>query len=149
MSPSELWQAYLAIHPQAGPEPEVWSFGVEADYLADLVVKGIKTATSSAHALYALAGEEVPTGGGYDILLDSKGHAVCILETTKVYTCPFDQVSPAHAYAEGEGDRTLAYWRQVHERFFRLWLEEAGLSFSEDMLVVCEEFRVVYPLSDI
>ena len=31
---------------------------------------------------------------------------------------PFDEVSKEHAYKEGEGDRSLAYWRDVHEDFF-------------------------------
>lgn len=47
---------------------------------------------------------------------------------------------------EGEGDKSLAYWRQVHEEFFTEWLEEAGLTFTPDSKVVLEEFRKVYPL---
>ena len=39
---------------------------------------------------------------------------------------------------------SLAYWREVHERFFRQEMEEAGLGFDEDMPVVCEEFSCVY-----
>lgn len=45
---------------------------------------------------------------------------------------------------EGEGDRSLACWRQVHEDFFRAELAEAGLEFSPEMPVACEEFEVVY-----
>ncbi|WP_408543605.1 ASCH domain-containing protein [Streptococcus suis] len=41
--------------------------------------------------------------------------------------------------------RKLIDWRQVHEELFTIWLAEAGLSFSEDMLVVCEDFELVYP----
>ena len=47
---------------------------------------------------------------------------------------------------EGEGDRTLAYWQKLHEDLFSKWLEEVGLHFSQDSLVVLEEFRVVYPI---
>ena len=47
---------------------------------------------------------------------------------------------------EGEGDKSLAYWRQVHEDFFKDWLGEAGLDFTPDSKVVLEEFRKVYPL---
>ncbi|HEM4668346.1 TPA: RNA-binding protein, partial [Streptococcus suis] len=28
---------------------------------------------------------------------------------------------------------------------FTIWLAEAGLTFTDDMLVVCEEFELVYP----
>lgn len=27
MTPTQLWQEFLAINPQAGPEPEAWAFG--------------------------------------------------------------------------------------------------------------------------
>ena len=60
---------------------------------------------------------------------------------------PFCEVTAGHAYKEGEGDRSLAYWRKVHEDFFRAELEEAGLEFSPSMPVVCEEFEMVYPLN--
>ncbi|NQH33369.1 ASCH domain-containing protein [Streptococcus suis] len=145
MIPTQLWQEYLTVNPQAGPEPEAWAFGAVPDELADLVARGIKTATSSAYPLYELEGEEIPQTGGYDIILDSQGNSICIIETTKVYVTPFSQVTEEHAFKEGEGNRSLSYWRQVHEELFTIWLEEAGQAFSEDMLVVCEEFELVYP----
>lgn len=49
------------------------------------------------------------------------------------------------SYKEGEGDRGLTYWQELHENLFSNWLEEVGLHFSQDSLVVLEEFRVVYP----
>lgn len=80
---------------------------------------------------------------------------MCIIQTTKVYVTPFSQVTVDHAYKEGEfrqeGDlsvikeKSLVHWRQIHEELFTIWLAEAGLTFSEDMLVVCEEFELVYP----
>jgi len=56
----------------------------------------------------------------------------------------FDQVTAEHAWKEGEGDKSLAFWRDVHEKFFAECLREAGLEFTPDMKVVCEEFAVVY-----
>lgn len=50
------------------------------------------------------------------------------------------------ASKEGEGDKSLAYWRQVHEKIFTQWLAEAGLEFSPESLVVLEAFKVVYPV---
>ena len=42
-------------------------------------------------------------------------------------------MSKEHAFKEGEGDRSLEYWREVHKKFFRECLEEYGLEFSENM----------------
>ena len=41
---------------------------------------------------------------------------------------------------EGEGDKSLDYWRKVHIKFFE---EEFGDKFNEDMEVLCEEFELV------
>ena len=146
MTPQEMWNAYKKINPSIGDEIDAWAFGVEADILADLVLKGEKTATASAYDLYALEDESLPQEGTFDVILDSQNQAVCIVEITKVSVEPFNQVSADHAFKEGEGDKSLAYWRQVHEDCFAEWLREAGLTFIPESKVVLEEFRKVYPL---
>ena len=146
MTPQEMWKAYKQINPSIGDEIEAVALGVEADLLADLVLRGKKTATASAYDLYALEDEPLPQEGTFDVILDSQNQAVCIVEITKVSVQPFNQVSADHAYKEGEGDKSLAYWRQVHEEFFTKWLEEVGLTFTPDSKVVLEEFRKVYPI---
>jgi uncharacterized protein YhfF len=96
-----------------------------------------KTATASAYDLYALADEALPNKKGPLIsFLDSQDQAVCIVEITKVSVQPFHQVSADHAFKEGEGDKSLAYWRQVHEDCFAEWLREAGMTFTPNSKVV-------------
>ena len=46
MKPQEMWNTYKQINPSIGDEIDAWAFGVEADLLADLVLKGEKTATA-------------------------------------------------------------------------------------------------------
>ena len=141
----ELWARFTE---ETGIEAEydAWAFGDDSDALLNLVVRTDKTSTSSAYPLYALEGEELPKVGEYNIILDSKGFAGCITRTTKVYVVPFKDVTAEHARKEGEGDRSLAYWRKVHEDFFTREMAENGLAFTEDMPVVCEEFEVVYSI---
>ena len=88
----------------------------------------------------------MPQAGSFDVILDSQDKAVCIVEITKVSVMPFNEVSAEHAFKEGEGDKSLAYWQQVHQEFFTECLAEAGLEFSQETGVVLEEFRKVYPL---
>ncbi|WP_221913777.1 ASCH domain-containing protein [Streptococcus halichoeri] len=145
MTAEELWQAYQKINPSIGDEIDAWAFGVQPDLLAQLVLEGTKTATASAYELYAVDQEPLPQVGTYDVVLDGKGQAVCIIHITKVEVLPFNQVSAEHAYKEGEGDRSLAGWRQTHLDFFQPYFEEAGLVFSEQSPIVLEEFQVVYP----
>lgn len=144
MTAEQMWQAFsneTGIHEAY----DAWSFGDNCDQLADLVLRGIKTATCSALPLYALDDEPLPNEKSYSVILDSRDQAVCVIQTTRVYQSAFRQITSEHAFREGEGDRTLAYWQKVHEAFFTKELKNAGLSFDLDLMLVCEEFQRVYP----
>ncbi len=144
MTVQEMWNQFVSTR-NIGDEYTAWAFGDDPDVLAWLVLSGKKTATASAWPLYELEGEELPKAGEYSVVLNSRQEPVCIIQTTKVFLTPFDCVDDEQARKEGEGDLSLSYWRQVHERFFRQEMEQAGLVFSGEMLVVCEEFLCVYP----
>lgn len=145
MTAKQLWEEFAVQHSIGHCEYEAWSFGAQPDLLAQLVASGQKTATASAYALYELEQQPLPQIGKYDVILDSRGEAVCIIQTKKVYVTPFCDVTEEHAYKEGEGDRSLDFWRKTHQQFFAQCLQEVGLKFSPDMQVVCEEFELVHP----
>lgn len=145
MNAEQMWAAYAARSGLADAPYEAWAFGGEPDKLARLTLEGIKTATSSAYPLYTLEGEPLPEAGEHSVILDSREEAVCVIRTERVAIVPFREISPEHARREGEGDRSLPCWRQVHEAFFTRELTRAGLSFYPDMPVVCEYFRRVWP----
>lgn len=145
MNATEMWHAFCAGDPMLANAPhEAWAFGCEPDLLAKLVLRGQKTATTSSYPLYALENEPLPQVGEYNIILDGNDKAICITKTTKVYRTLFKNVSARHAYLEGEGDRSLAYWRKVHQAFFTDELAEVKLDFTPELEVVCEEFEVVF-----
>nr|WP_289038033.1 ASCH domain-containing protein [uncultured Allobacillus sp.] len=144
---TQMWSEYLKMNPSAPTEYEAWAFGDSkemADELAELVLEGKKTATSSNYTLYELEKEELPYVGLINIILDGDGNAVAIVETTSVEIVPFDEVTAEHAYLEGEGDRTLRYWRDVHEDFFKKEFEMINQEFNYKIPVVCERFELVY-----
>lgn len=144
MTATEMWNQFITERNISDTEYEAWAFGDAPDELADLVLKGIKIGTSSAYPLYELENEDLPKAGEYSVILNSKGEAVCVIKTINVEILPYKDVEEIHAYKEGEGDRSLKYWRQVHKKFFETCMTEAGLMFDEEMLVVYEEFEVVY-----
>ena len=139
MTAEELWR-----RSGLSGEYEAWAFGEAPDELAGLVVQGIKTATCSAYELYLIDKEPLPQSGDYSVILNSNEDAVCIVKTLKVYVTEFIRVSEEHAFKEGEGDRSLDYWRRVHERFLTDELASVNKSFDENTKVVCEEFEVIY-----
>lgn len=145
MKAEELWSEFIKKHPEhANKRYDAWSYGAAPEELADLTRKGIKTATASAYELYELENEPLPAPGDFSIILDSKGEAVCIIRTTRIDIVPFDEVTAEFAWKEGEGDRSLLYWRKVHTEFFEEEYTGHGLTFNEKIKVVCEEFERVY-----
>ncbi len=144
MNAAEMWERFCE---KSGIKADCddWAFGGAPDALAELVLNGIKTATASAYPLYEQEQEPLPKAGDYSVILNTKGEAVCIIRTTKVYVVPFREVSADHAFQEGEDDRRLESWREVHRDFFTREMNAGGLTFDEDMPVVCEEFMRVYP----
>lgn len=80
-----------------------------------------------------LTKETVPKEGDLSVITNFYGQPLCIIEITK-----------SDAQIEGEGDKSLRYWRNVHKEFFSKELQEYSLQFNKNMLVVFEEFTVVY-----
>jgi len=115
-----------------------------ADELGALIVAGTKTATCSALWEYEAEGSALPEVGSKTIVLDGNNSPLCIVEATEVAVRPYDEVDARFAYEEGEGDRSLEYWRDAHWRFFSRTLPEIGRDPTIDMPLVCERFRVIY-----
>ena len=144
------WQGFLATLPPDTPRPagySAWGFGDSpemADDLGALVREGTKTATCGLLWEYEADGDPLPQVGEYSVITGGDGSPLCIIETTEVVVRPFNMVDAQFAYDEGEGDRSYAYWRAGHWRFFSRVCKRIGRQISETMPVVCERFRVVY-----
>jgi len=107
-----------------------------ADELLELVLAGTKTATCST--------EDEPntsTPGERWIVRDGRGTPRCVIESTEITYRRFAEVDATFACEEGEGDRSLACWRQAQ------YFGRQG-KFSEDMMLMCERFRLVEIFAD-
>lgn len=143
----ELWQQFIDDKGVSSDTPyDVWHFGDEsmADALGELVFKGIKRATTSLKAEYDYDGDSLPLVDEYSVITDSKNRPLCIIKTVSVEERLFKNVDEAFAEVEGEGDKSLTYWRNAHISFFKDVCSRIGLDFNEDMTVVLEKFEVVY-----
>jgi uncharacterized protein YhfF len=152
-SPIEsFWEAYLATQPENSPLrrqpiPPAWGFGSTqemADELGKLVQEGVKTATCSLLWEHESDGEPLPQVGALSIVLDGDDYPLCLIETVEVEIRPFNEVDARFAHDEGEGDRSLNYWREVHLRFFAPICQKLGMALDDRMPLVCERFRLVY-----
>lgn len=143
----QYWERFAKENDLSRDAPEAWMFGngskAMANELGQLVLEGKKTGTCSAKCMFDLEGDELPQIDEYEIVLDGDCNPLAIIQYTKVEVMPMKNVSEAFALSEGEGDLSYDYWYQEHERAFSEELNQHGLKFTPDLLVVCQNFKVV------
>lgn len=145
-----FWERFLASLPAGKVPPaayDYWHFcdnEKDADELGELVLRGIKTATCAQLQEYEHEGEKITAPGDYSIITNWRGEPLCVIQVTSVRIVPYCEVDAHHAGAEGEGDRSLDYWRKVHYDCFSRECDRQGWNFSEDTPLVLLEFKVGY-----
>lgn len=123
-----------------------FSFGdtrKESDDLLRLVINGAKTATSSLYESYKQKNIPLPKKGEKSIVADYGGREKCLIKITNVRIKPFGKISESFAKKEGEGDKSLEYWKKTHEKFFEKRLKKYRKKLDKKTLIVCQEFKVI------
>ncbi|MGZ8272760.1 MAG: GNAT family N-acetyltransferase, partial [Burkholderiaceae bacterium] len=127
---------------------QAWYFGdtpALAHELVELVLHGPKRATAGLAEFNDLQPDAKPISGGYSVVTELNGTPRAVIRTTSVERRAFRDVDAAFAWDEGEGDRTLADWKEGHRRFFSREMGAAGRTFDEGMLVDLERFELLHP----
>lgn len=114
-----------------------------ANELLELVLIGKKRATASCYEAYNKDGGEPPKIGDLSIVTDWSGTPRCIIETTDITLVPFKNMTFDICQREGE-DECLETWQEGHFRFFTEEGAQLGYTFTEDMIVLFEDFSVIY-----
>lgn len=145
-----FWEEFCRNNPKINSnEPyQVWFFGSTSEMareLAELVLKGKKTATASLLEENKLNPESAPALDGLSVVTDFAGNPQCVIQTTEIRHLPFDEVDAQFAFDEGEGNQTLAHWRDGHWRYFSREAQELKIEFNEKSLVTCERFKLLFP----
>jgi uncharacterized protein YhfF len=145
------WSQYLGSIPRRQEQPsryvESFSFGftpADAREIAPLVLSGTKTATGSVLRSYEADKRRLPAVGDRWIVTVDRDTPVCIIETTDVQIIPFDEVSADYAWEGGEGDRSLATWREIYWEYITTEYQRLGLEPSAKAPLVMERFHVIY-----
>ncbi len=114
--------------------------------LIALIRGGGKRAGASLLWSHEHESDPVPAVGDIGIVLDDADEPAPVTRVTRVDVCPFDQVTPEFAALEGEGDLSLAWWRDAHWRFFSRECAAIGRVPDGSMPVVCAAFEVLHML---
>jgi uncharacterized protein YhfF len=148
-SARNMWGDYLDKHLEDAfhEAPQVIHFcdnQQDADLCADLVKNGIKKATTDSLLGLQYRNEPLPRIGDFKVVTNWKGEAQCIIKLTSVKLKPYFSIDAAYAHLEGEGDKSLDYWKKVHWDYFTRELEPFGRVPRESMILVCQEFERIF-----
>ncbi len=116
----------------------------DADECAELVVKKIKQATSPSVWWFKKNNESFPKVGELAIVTNWDGEPKAIIRTVKIEIAKFKDITKEYAYIEGEGDKSLEYWKKVHWAYYENEMKEFNELPSEDMEIVCEYFETIW-----
>ena len=120
-----------------GDSPEL------SEALLALIRSGQKCAGTSLLWTIETENETVPQVGDVALVVDHLNQPALICRNTQVEIVPYNQVTAEYAAIEGEGDGSLAYWREVHWDFFTRECQRIGREPVETMPVVCTVFELV------
>ncbi len=147
-STREFWHAYAAAARISRKKYTVFRFG-DSDKLADelmtLILAGKKRATTSLLRDFAAPDQPMPKPGSFGVVVDGRNVPRCIIRTTDVSVKRLCDVDEDFARDEGGGDRSLAWWRASHERYFRRQGAREGFAIDGGTKVVLVRFEVVWP----
>lgn len=116
----------------------------DANECAELVLQKEKRATASSLWWYEVSGETLPKVNDVYIVTDWNGTELCVIQIEKIEITPFNKISQEFAQTEGEGDKSLEYWKKVHWEYYQRELAGSEYEPRQDMLIVCEYFRVIF-----
>jgi len=148
-SARNLWGDYLDAHLEDAfhEAPKTIYFcdnEADANECTKLVKAGVKKATSDSLLGLQYRKERLPKIGDYTVVTDWEGEAQCIVRTTKVVLRPFFSINEEYARMEGEGDKSLDYWKKNHWDYYTRELEEFDRVPRESMIIVCQEFEKIF-----
>jgi uncharacterized protein YhfF len=118
------------------------------DKLVAAILRGEKTSTTGLVAEYEKYGEELPVVGERELMIDSAGNGLAVLETTEVRVIPLSEVDLQHALDEGEGFTSVAEWRADHTAYWqsaemRAAMEDPEFTVDDTTMVVATRFVIV------
>lgn len=116
--------------------------------LLALIRQGAKRAGTGLLWALEADGETPSRVGDIEIVLDHEQRPALVTRIVWVRTMPFKEVTADYAAREGEGDGSLAFWREAHWAFFSRECARIGRLPSEEMPVVCSVFELLTDLSD-
>lgn len=124
---------------------QAFYFGDSAELaheLLELVLRGDKRATASLLWSWQRYPALESVVGAYSVVCEFDGTPRGVIRTSSIDVRAFEDVDAEFARDEGEGDRTLEYWRSAHWDYFSGECAALGKEPSRQMPIVMERFEL-------
>ena len=117
------------------------------DLLLGLVLSEQKTCTYSLVRLLEEEGGLLEAGDRI-VFLDADRRPRAVVELDDCEQLAFNEVEARHTAGEGPAARDVKVWRQIHAAYWGKWLKSRGQEFHEEIPVMWQSFRLLYPRPD-
>ena len=146
---TKYWKDFQECNPEylTLNEPQSFYFcdnKKDADECAKLVIQKIKQATSPSFWSFNKKNELLPKIGDLAIVTTWNSKPKAIIKTTKIEIVKFKNITSDYAFIEGEGDKSLEYWKKTHWDYYKNEMKEFANYPNEEMEIVCEYFETIW-----
>lgn len=97
-----------------------------ANICSELILRGEKTATCSMKYWCESSLEKMPKVDNLQVVTNWNGNPTSTIEIIDLSERKFSEITAEFAALEGEGDKSLKWWSEVHWDFFTTECQEQG-----------------------
>ena len=145
----DFWNQAVNFIPTLSGDHQVRSIGIDEE-TTGLIINFIKTGekVGTFSLPWVMTAENLPMSykGLPIILLSFDGKPELVVQLTKVFETSFGEIDSGVTCIDGPPVRDPDVWIPLHQNYWNGMLAEYDKVCSDDMPVLVEKFKLVYPL---
>ena len=145
----DFWNQAVNFMPTLSGDHQVRSIGIDEE-TTGLIINFIKTGekVGTFSLPWVMTAENLPMSykGLPIILLSFDGKPELVVQLTKVFETSFGEIDSGVTCIDGPPVRDPDVWIPLHQNYWNGMLAEYDKVCSDDMPVLVEKFKLVYPL---
>lgn len=140
MKYNEMWNEFICKN-DIGDDVDYGVFEYEKEDI-DNVLNGSLCAEISPYDVIRYNDYAIPFVGDYNIIIDDKENAICVIKTNRVDMIPFIDIK--EQMAKKLGFDSIENFRERYKKILASELKEIKENYKDEAVCVIEEFEVVY-----
>jgi uncharacterized protein YhfF len=146
----DFWNKAINCIPTLSGDHQVRTIGIDEEttgLIINFIKAGEKVGTFSLP--WIMTAENLPMSykGLPIILLSYDGNPELVVQLTKVFETSFGNIDAEVTSIDGPPVRDPDVWIPLHRNYWNGILKDYGISCTDDMPVLVEEFKLVFPNS--